>query len=165
VEACDKKELFERLGGLFETSGQLVRAKVCDSLQAREKLGSTAIGHGVAIPHGRAKGLRSAMGAFIRLKTPLPFDAPDGPVSLVFALMVPEHATDMHLMILGELAQPARSPRTFVASRRYSVIHRLLVDWPEMPARMPDMQQIVRQMLTKPAKAGAEMVAVRAGCC
>lgn len=139
LEACDKKELFERLGGLFETSGQLVRAKVCDSLQAREKLGSTAIGHGVAIPHGRVKGLRTAMGAFVRLKTPLPFDAPDGqPVSLVFALMVPEHATDMHLMILGELAQmfsekDVRERLSHLDDT--AAIHRLLVDWPEMPAK------------------------------
>ena len=137
LEACDKKELFERLGKLFETSGQLVRAKVCDSLQAREKLGSTAIGHGVAIPHGRVKGLRTAMGAFVRLKTPLPFDAPDGqPVSLVFALMVPEHATDMHLMILGELAQmfsekDVRERLSHLDDT--AAIHRLLVDWPEMP--------------------------------
>jgi len=139
LEACDKKELFERLGKLFETSGQLVRAKVCDSLQAREKLGSTAIGHGVAIPHGRVKGLRTAMGAFVRLKTPLPFDAPDGqPVSLVFALMVPEHATDMHLMILGELAQmfsekDVRERLSHLDDT--AAIHRLLVDWPEMPVK------------------------------
>jgi PTS system nitrogen regulatory IIA component len=140
LEACDKKELFELLGKLFESSGQLVRAKVCDSLQAREKLGSTAIGHGVAIPHGRVKGLRTAMGAFVRLKTPLPFDAPDGQlVSLVFALMVPEHATDMHLMILGELAQmfsekDVRERLSHLDDT--AAIHRLLVGWPEMPAKV-----------------------------
>lgn len=138
LEAGNKKELFERLGEVFEASGQLARAKVCDSLQAREKLGSTAIGHGVAIPHGRVKGLRTAMGAFVRLKTPLPFDAPDGqPVSLVFALMVPEQATDLHLMILGELAQMFSEKdvreRLLCLDDRHA-IHRLLADWPEMPA-------------------------------
>ena len=83
------------------------RATVFDSLSAREKLGSTGLGQGIAIPHGRIKGLtRSAR----RLRAPArarsPFDAPDGkPVSQVFVLLVPEHATDLHLQLLSELAQ------------------------------------------------------------
>jgi PTS system nitrogen regulatory IIA component len=60
----------------------------------------------VAIPHGRIKGLKEAIGAFVRLAQPVPFDAPDGaPVSLVFVLLVPEKATEKHLQILSELAQ------------------------------------------------------------
>ncbi len=138
LEAGDKKELFERLGALFAASSQLAPAKVRDSLQSRENLGSTAIGHGVAIPHGRVKGLRTAMGAFARLQTPIPFDAPDGqPVSLVFALLVPQQATDMHLMILGELAQMF-SEKTVRESLLHlgdaAAIHRLLAGWPEPPA-------------------------------
>ena len=79
---------------------------VAASLTAREKLGSTGLGQGVAIPHGRIKGLKSARGAFVRLKHPVPFDAPDGkPVSQVFVLLVPEQATDLHLQLLSELAQ------------------------------------------------------------
>ena len=77
-----------------------------DSLFAREKLGSTGLGQGVAIPHGRIKGLKEALGAFVRLAQPVPFDAPDGgPVTLVFVLLVPEKATEKHLQILSELAQ------------------------------------------------------------
>ncbi|MNT49860.1 Nitrogen regulatory protein [compost metagenome] len=73
---------------------------------AREKLGSTGLGQGVAIPHGRIKSLKEATGIFIRLKAPIPFDAPDGkPVSLLFVLLVPEQATDIHLQVLSELAQ------------------------------------------------------------
>jgi PTS system nitrogen regulatory IIA component len=79
---------------------------VFDSLFARERLGSTGLGQGVAIPHGRIKGLKEAIGAFVRLAQPVPFDAPDGgPVSLVFVLLVPEKATEKHLQILSELAQ------------------------------------------------------------
>ena len=64
------------------------------------------LGQGVAIPHGRIKGLKEAVGAFVRLAQPVPFDAPDGkPVSLVFLLLVPEQATEQHLRVLSELAQ------------------------------------------------------------
>jgi PTS system nitrogen regulatory IIA component len=64
------------------------------------------LGQGVAIPHGRIKGLREPVAAFVRLATPVPFDAPDGkPVNLLFILLVPEQATEQHLQILSELAQ------------------------------------------------------------
>lgn len=106
VDAGSKREAFEQAGTLFETSLQVPRAQVVESLLAREKLGSTALGHGIAIPHGRIKGLREAVGAFLKLKTPIAFDAPDGrPVGLLFVLLVPAQATDLHLQILGELAQ------------------------------------------------------------
>ncbi|MBS4099224.1 MAG: PTS sugar transporter subunit IIA [Sulfuricella sp.] len=107
LEVGSKQALLEKLGELFESGNpQLAHAKVTESLATREKLGSTAMGHSIAIPHGRIKGLREAVGAFVRLKTPLPFDAPDGrPVSLVFVLLVPQQATDLHLLILGELAE------------------------------------------------------------
>ncbi|MGA9393847.1 MAG: PTS sugar transporter subunit IIA, partial [Azonexus sp.] len=67
---------------------------------------STGLGQGIAIPHGRIKGLKQAAGAFLRLATPVPFDSPDGrPVNLLFILLVPEQATEEHLQILSELAQ------------------------------------------------------------
>jgi len=79
---------------------------VFDSLFARERLGSTGLGQGVAIPHGRIKGMKEAVGAFFRLAQAVPFDAPDGlPVSLAFILLVPQQATEQHLQILSELAQ------------------------------------------------------------
>jgi len=106
VHATDKKALFERIGGLLDGSAGLSRAQVVDSLMVRERLGSTGLGQGIAIPHGRVKGLRDALGAFLRLDPALPFDAPDGrPVTLVFVLLVPDRATDLHLQILSELAQ------------------------------------------------------------
>lgn len=106
LEVSSKKRAFEQLGLLFENNNGIARSQVFDCLFAREKLGSTGLGQGVAIPHGRAKGLRDTLGAFVRLQTPLPFDAPDGlPVSLMFALLVPEQANEKHLEILSELAQ------------------------------------------------------------
>ena len=106
LDAGSKERLFEAAAQLFENKLQLPRKKVFDNLAAREKLGSTGLGHGIAIPHGRIKGLREATGAFIKLKTAIPFDAPDSqPVSLLFILLVPEQATEQHLQILSELAQ------------------------------------------------------------
>jgi PTS system nitrogen regulatory IIA component len=106
IESSSKKRVFERVGLLFENSRQIARSLVFDSLFAREKLGSTGLGQGVAIPHGRIKGLREAAGAFVKTQTPIPFDAPDGqPVNLIFVLLVPERATDLHLQLLGQLAQ------------------------------------------------------------
>ena len=106
LQVSSKKRLFEQAGLLFENQGAVARSLVFDSLFARERLGSTGLGQGVAIPHGRIKGLKEARGAFMRLAQPVPFDAPDGnPVNLVFVLLVPEKATEKHLQILSELAQ------------------------------------------------------------
>lgn len=106
LDAGSKKRVFEQVGLLFENSIGIARSEVFDSLFSREKLGSTGLGQGVAIPHGRIKGLREAAGALVKLASPIPFDAPDSkPVGLIFVLLVPERATDLHLQILGELAQ------------------------------------------------------------
>jgi len=106
LDAGSKKRVFEQAGLLFESNLGLARSVIFDSLFAREKLGSTGLGQGIAIPHGRIKGLKHAAGAFMRLATPVPFDSPDGrPVNLLFVLLVPEQATEQHLQILSELAQ------------------------------------------------------------
>lgn len=105
VDAASKRDLFATVGALFEASGGLARGAVVDALSAREKLGSTGLGQGIAIPHGRIKGLKEARAAFVRLAQPIPFDAPDGrPVSQVFVLLVPEQATEQHLELLSDLA-------------------------------------------------------------
>jgi PTS system nitrogen regulatory IIA component len=106
LQLSSKKRLFEQAGLIFENLDGIARSVVFESLFARERLGSTGLGQGVAIPHGRIKGLKEALGAFLRLAQPVPFDAPDGnPVTLVFVLLVPEKATEKHLQILSELAQ------------------------------------------------------------
>ncbi len=84
-ESTSKKRVFERVGLLFENNQQIARSQVFDSLFAREKLGSTGLGQGVAIPHGRIAKLRDATAAFVMTSHPIPFDAPDGqPVNLIF---------------------------------------------------------------------------------
>ncbi len=106
LPASSKKRAFEQAGLLFENNQGVARAKVFDSLFARERLGSTGLGQGVAIPHGRIKGLKEAVAAFVRVAEPVPFDAPDGqPVSVMIFLLVPEQASQAHLDLLSELAQ------------------------------------------------------------
>jgi nitrogen PTS system EIIA component len=106
VEATSKKRAFEEAGLLFENHNGLGRALVTDSLFSRERLGSTGLGHGVAIPHGRIKGLKAPCAAVLKLANPIGFDAPDEqPVGLLIFLLVPEAATQKHLEILSEIAE------------------------------------------------------------
>jgi PTS system nitrogen regulatory IIA component len=106
VQVTSKKRAFEEAGLLFESQHGLARALVSDSLFARERLGSTGLGHGVAIPHGRIKGLKAPMAAVLQLKAPIGFDAPDAqPVNLLIFLLVPEAATQKHLDLLSEIAE------------------------------------------------------------
>ncbi|MFA6014147.1 MAG: PTS sugar transporter subunit IIA [Gallionellaceae bacterium] len=133
AESASKKRVFERVGLLFENSQKLSRSQVFDSLFAREKLGSTGLGQGVAIPHGRIKNLRDAVAAFIKTENPIPFDAPDGlPVNLIFVLLVPERATDLHLQLLGELAQMFSNTafrERLIASNDPADIHKMFSEW------------------------------------
>jgi PTS system nitrogen regulatory IIA component len=133
LDVSSKKRVFEQVGLLFENSNHVARSIVFDSLFAREKLGSTGLGQGVAIPHGRIKGLKEAAGALVRLKEPIPFEAPDGQnVALIFVLLVPDRATDLHLQILSELAQmfsdrPLRERLLGAASA--AELHQLIAAW------------------------------------
>ncbi|MCC7081613.1 MAG: PTS IIA-like nitrogen regulatory protein PtsN [Burkholderiales bacterium] len=133
LDVASKKRVFEQAGLLFENNNQIARNQVFDSLFAREKLGSTGLGQGIAIPHGRIKGLKEAVGALVRLRQAIAFDAPDGqPVSLVFILLVPEKATDLHLQILSELAQmfSDKSLREKLLTQSGAAeIHRLISQW------------------------------------
>jgi nitrogen PTS system EIIA component len=133
LPVSSKKRLFEQAGLLFENQHGIARSLVFDSLLARERLGSTGLGQGVAIPHGRIKGLKDALGALLRLAQPVAFDAPDGqPVSLVFVLLVPEQATEKHLQILSELAQMFSDKVLREAMSRAAdadALHQLVTAW------------------------------------
>ena len=133
LQVSSKKRLFEQVGLLFENQHAIARSVVFDSLFARERLGSTGLGQGVAIPHGRIKGLKEALGAFIRVAQPVPFDAPDGnPVTLVFVLLVPEKATEKHLQLLSELAQMFSDKALREAMTRApdaAALHQLVTAW------------------------------------
>jgi PTS system nitrogen regulatory IIA component len=133
VDATSKKRVFEEVGLLFENLHGLNRALVTDSLFARERLGSTGLGHGVAIPHGRIKGLKAPMAAVLQLAQPIGFDAPDElPVSLLIFLLVPEAATQKHLEILSEIAEllsDAGLRAKLNASATPAELHGLIAGW------------------------------------
>ena len=133
LEATSKKRAFEEAGLLFENLHGLSRALVTDSLFARERLGSTGLGHGVAIPHGRIKGLKSPMSAVFQLAQAIGFDAPDEqPVSLLIFLLVPEAATQKHLEILSEIAEllsDAALREKIKTSPDQASLHALIATW------------------------------------
>ncbi len=106
VPATSRKRALElaahTLAGSANDPGESV---ILESLLGRERLGSTAIGYGVALPHGRVDGLEQSRGAFIRLAEPVDFEAADGvPVDLVFGLIVPLHCDNEHLAALAAIA-------------------------------------------------------------
>ncbi len=133
LEATSKKRAFEEAGLLFENQHGLNRSLVTDSLFARERLGSTGLGHGVAIPHGRIKGLKNPMAAVFQLAAPIGFDAPDEqPVGLLIFLLVPEAATQRHLEILSEIAEllsDAGLRGKLNASASAEELHGLITGW------------------------------------
>ncbi|NEZ04666.1 PTS transporter subunit EIIA [Wenzhouxiangella sp. XN201] len=106
VSVSSKKTLLEKAAELLaNASGSANAREIFDSLCQRERLGSTGLGHGVAIPHGRVDNQEAVAGAMIRLKRPIDFDAPDHEkVDLFFALAVPGQCTDSHLKLLAEMA-------------------------------------------------------------
>ncbi|WP_133665180.1 PTS sugar transporter subunit IIA [Paraburkholderia sp. BL10I2N1] len=106
LEVSTRDALFVRLGHFFEQRHGLEAATVTAGLAAREALGSTGLGQGVAVPHGQIKGLRRALALYVRPATPIPFDAPDGmPISDAVVLLVPVWANSTHLQLLAEVAQ------------------------------------------------------------
>jgi PTS system nitrogen regulatory IIA component len=133
VDATSKKRAFEEAGLLFENLHGLSRALVTDSLFARERLGSTGLGHGVAIPHGRIKGLKSPMAAVFQLAQAIGFDAPDEQaVKLLIFLLVPEAATQKHLEILSEIAEllsNANLRDNLISSDSVASLHQLIDKW------------------------------------
>jgi Phosphotransferase system mannitol/fructose-specific IIA domain (Ntr-type) len=130
LAATSKKRAFEQAGLLFENHNGIARTAVFQSLIARERLGSTALGHQVAVPHGRIKELKEPCAAFIRLNEPVRFDTTDGrAANLLFILLVPETATQTHLELLAEIARlmsDADVRHALATESDPSVVHKLL---------------------------------------
>ena len=113
AQASSKAQAFENAGQYFATKLHIPSDTVLSFLNAREALGSTGLGSGVAIPHGRIKGLQDPCAALFKLQTPIEFGAPDcKPVSILLFLLIPEKATQEHLEILAVIAQLLTNPQT-----------------------------------------------------
>jgi PTS system nitrogen regulatory IIA component len=139
VPAADKRAVFERVAAVLASTTGVDSGQILDSLLARERLGSTGLGQGIAIPHGRVRGLREAIGAFVRTRDPIEFEAPDErAVNLIFVLLVPEQSTDLHLELLGELARmfSDREMRSRLSAAADGLaVQQLIARWDARPAR------------------------------
>ena len=138
-EIKSKKRALELLAEHLATqanqssSDNINALKIFQLLTDREKLGSTGMGHGVALPHTRTSLTENAIGAFLKLDKGIDFDSPDQqPTDLIFALMVPEHYTDEHLKILAYLASLFSDEnfcKTLRASNNHQEIYNNLINW------------------------------------
>lgn len=141
LDVSSKKRAFEQAGLLFENNCSIARSTVSDNLFARERLGSTGLGHGVAVPHGRIKGLKAPLAAFMRLRDAIPFESPDGqPVSLLVFLLIPDHVTQQHLEILSEIAEMFSDEafRTVLATAAdAAAIHARIITWQSNMQSLP----------------------------
>ena len=133
AELTNKQALFEAVGKLWQERHGISASEVVDSLNAREDLGSTGLGQGVAIPHARLKSSNKALAAFVRPKIAIEFDSPDDkPVNCCFVLLVPAQATEQHLQILAEVAEMLSNEqfRTQLATSKSAAdIHQLFAGW------------------------------------
>lgn len=119
AECGSKKRSLEILAELIANSAEDIDAgELFEQLIARERLGSTGIGHGIAIPHCRFKSLNHTVGALITLEKPIDFDAVDSePVDIIFAMLVPDNAESEHLQTLAQLAEQLQKD-SFVSALR-----------------------------------------------
>ncbi len=120
VRISSKKRLFELISTtLARKNPDLNSREIFESICAREHLGSTALGNGIAVPHGRISGTKDVQALFLRLSKPLSFDADDGkPVDLIFALTVPKECTEDHNKLLSGIVERFSDPELVEALRK-----------------------------------------------
>jgi PTS system nitrogen regulatory IIA component len=138
IDVSNKQALFKAIGDLWQQSRGMIATDVVADLNAREILGSTGLGKGVAIPHARVKGLTEAVAAFVRPAMPIAFDSPDGrPVAYCFVLLVPEAATEQHLQILADVVAMLSDDQfraQLGAAKSPQEIHQLFSVWQDPSA-------------------------------
>jgi PTS system nitrogen regulatory IIA component len=142
LDVANKQALFGAIGRLWEEHHGAGAGEVVDSLTARENLGSTALGEGVAIPHARIEGLDEAVAVFARPKVPIEFGAPDGkPVASLLVMLFPAQATERHWRILADVAAMLANAQfrdQLSASKSQDEVHQLFTAW-----RAPTGQRLV----------------------
>ena len=142
LDVSNKPQLLEQIAALLAARHGLSKTVILESLVAREQMGSTGVGHGVAIPHARMSQCAGAAGVFVRTKFAIPFDAPDGkPASVFLGLIVPNQANERHLRLLATAAamfddRVFRDKLKTVVSPK--TVSELLETWPDAPAPLPE---------------------------
>ena len=106
LDVRNKLRALEEAAVILERRHKVSHAPVLRALWRREQVGSTGLGHGIAVPHARITGISEPIVLFVRMKSAVEFHAPDGkPVSVLFVILVPEHANDEHLKILATVSE------------------------------------------------------------
>lgn len=133
LTATDKKGALEEIAFLISCRYQIDHTLIFRALWRREQSGSTALGHGFAIPHTRIPGVRDPIVLFVRPELPIDFGAPDHqPVSALFVILVPEHANEEHLQVLATVSEMFSSKRfrkRLDAATDPAAIQRLFGEW------------------------------------
>lgn len=118
LRACCKREALQALAERAADITGRPASGIMETLLEREQLGSTGVGDGVALPHGKIENLKQIVGVFARLETPVSFDAlDDQPVDLIFMLLAPANATAAHLKALAKVSRLFRDPDARAALR------------------------------------------------
>ncbi len=143
VPGGSKKRVLEFFSTFIaQNTPSLDSQEVFSRLIGRERLGSTGIGNGVAIPHARSPHCKSPIAGFLKLQEPIDFDAVDGePVDLVFVLLVPEEADDTHLTLLAQVASVMNDGDTRARLRKSDSQHQLYASLTEAIQRLADDEQ------------------------
>lgn len=132
LKAQSKKQLLQELAARAQSRTQLPEKQVFETLNEREKLGTTGVGAGIAIPHGRMAGITGITGIFARLESPIDYEAVDGqPVDLVFMLLAPENAGADHLKALAKVSRLLRNQQTcekLRAAQSAEALYAILID-------------------------------------
>ncbi|MDQ2705259.1 MAG: PTS IIA-like nitrogen regulatory protein PtsN [Pseudomonadota bacterium] len=138
IKANSKKQLLQLLSERAAAITGIPEREIFDTIQQRERLGSTGVGNGIAIPHGKLAGVKRITGVFAKLETPVDFEAlDDEPVDLVFLLLAPEGAGADHLKALSRIARVLRDSETVAkvrGTRDASAIHTLFLQMPDSKA-------------------------------
>jgi PTS system nitrogen regulatory IIA component len=137
VDVSSRTQLLDLIAAQLAARHGISKRVILESLTVREQLGSTGVGHGVAIPHARMNQCAVPAGTFVRTRFAIPFDAPDGkPVSVFLGLIVPSKANERHLQLLAAAAGML-SDRTFRDKLKIAtdpaVVRDLLAEWPDAP--------------------------------
>jgi nitrogen PTS system EIIA component len=137
LDVANRAQLLDQVAALLAARHGLSKTLVLESLTVREQLGSTGVGHGVAIPHARMSQCAMPAAAFVRTRFAIPFDAPDGkPVSVFIGLIVPKKAMEGHLQLLataaGMLGDRAFRDKLKTATDP-NVVRELIATWPGAP--------------------------------
>ncbi|MEL0254813.1 MAG: PTS IIA-like nitrogen regulatory protein PtsN [Burkholderiaceae bacterium] len=142
LKATSKKRVFEQASLIFESRCNIARSKIFNSLFSREKLGSTGLGNGIAIPHGRLEGLKKSVAVVLSLDVPIPFDAIDGKaVDLLIFLLVPTSSSKDHLEILAEVANMLSDNKFIDELRCYTSTDQLyegIFSWAKTDSKIAD---------------------------